>query len=56
MSSKKLIWIGMFIGSSVGGMLPALWGDDLLSLSGLVLSLLGGIAGIWGGYRIAKHL
>jgi hypothetical protein len=56
MSSKKLIWIGMFIGSTIGGMLPALWGDDLFSMWGLLFSLIGGIAGIWGGYRVAKYL
>jgi len=56
MSSKKLIWIGMFIGSTVGGMVPSMWGDDMISVSGLLLSLAGGILGIWGGYRIAKQL
>ena len=56
MSSKKLIWVGFFVGSTIGGMLPSMWGDDMLSASGFVWSLVGGIAGIWAGYRIAKSL
>jgi hypothetical protein len=55
-SSKKLIWLGFFIGSTVGGLLPSLWGDDMISISGIVLSTVGGIVGIWAGYRIAKSL
>jgi hypothetical protein len=55
-SSKKLIWLGFFVGSTVGGMLPSMWGDDLLSLSGFVLSFVGGVVGIWAGYRLAKSL
>ncbi len=56
MSSRKLIWLGFFIGSTVGGLLPTLWGDDMLSISGILLSLAGGIVGIWAGYRLAKLL
>jgi hypothetical protein len=27
----RLVWIGMIVGSAVGGYLPALWGGDLFS-------------------------
>jgi hypothetical protein len=53
---KKFIWIGMFAGSALGNMLPTLWGGDALSLSGLFFSLLGGIAGIWAGYRLGQYM
>ena len=49
--TKKFIWIGMFVGSTIGNMLPMLWGGDAISVSGVLLSLVGGIAGIWVGYR-----
>ena len=52
MSTKTLIWIGMIVGSAIGGYLPLLWGGDLLSFSSLILSTLGGIGGIWLGYRL----
>jgi hypothetical protein len=52
--TKKLIWIGMFIGSTIGNMLPLLWGGDAISVSGVLLSLVGGIVGIWAGYRLGQ--
>ena len=48
---KKLVWIGLFVGSAIGNMVPLLWGGDVISLSGVLFSLVGGIAGIWVGYR-----
>ena len=53
---KKLIWIGLFVGSTVGNMLPLLWGGDAISISGVLLSLAGGIAGIWIGYRVGRSI
>ena len=52
--SKKFIWGGLFLGSSIGGMVPAMWGGDLLSGWGIVMSLVGGLAGIWAGYRVSQ--
>jgi uncharacterized membrane protein YeaQ/YmgE (transglycosylase-associated protein family) len=54
MSKKSLIWIGMTVGSLVGGYLPALWGGDVLSFSGLILSTVGAFVGIWLGYRFGE--
>lgn len=52
MSRKKLIMIGMIVGSIVGGYAPSLFGVD-----GIVTSLLGstagGILGIWIAYRLS---
>jgi len=54
--TKKFVWIGFFLGSSLGNVLPLLWGGDAISLSGFLLSILGGIAGIWIGYRWGQSL
>ena len=54
MSSKSLIWIFMFIGSSVGGFIPTLWGAGFLSLSSVFLTAIGGIAGIWLGFKLGQ--
>jgi hypothetical protein len=51
MNAKKLIWIGMFVGSTVAGFIPSLWGAGVLSMSGFVCSGVGGLVGIWWGYR-----
>ena len=54
MRRTSLVWVGLVIGSAAGGYLPALWGGDLLSFSSLILSGVGGIAGIWLGYRFSE--
>jgi hypothetical protein len=55
MNRKALIYIGMAIGSSVGGFIPMLWGDSALSMSSLFLSAIGGIAGIYVGFKISRY-
>jgi hypothetical protein len=54
--AKKLIWLGFFVGSTVGSMVPYLWGADMLSFSSLVLSAIGGALGIWAGYKADQLL
>lgn len=51
---KTFIWIGVFVGSSIGGAIPLLWGGDMISASGVALSFVGAIAGIFVGYRIGQ--
>jgi hypothetical protein len=53
---KKFIWAGVILGSSIGGMVPLMWGDDMLSIWGIVMSLAGGLVGIWAGYRVSESL
>jgi hypothetical protein len=54
MDSKKIVWIGMTVGLSVGGLLPLLWGGSEFSFSSIILSGLGGIAGIWAGFKLSR--
>lgn len=54
MSSKSVIWIGMTIGSFIGGIIPNLWGASMFSMSSVFLTALGGIAGIWLGFRLSN--
>jgi len=57
MSRKTIIWIGMGVGSTVGSLIPALWGDAaLISFSSILLSAVGGIIGIWAGYKMSNYL
>jgi hypothetical protein len=44
-----------FIGLCVGGYLPVLaWGASDFGLQSLLFSLIGGIAGVWVGYRLSN--
>jgi hypothetical protein len=50
-----------FIGQAIvreliaaGGYLPAVWGGDLFSISSVMLSAVGGLVGIWLGYRLGE--
>lgn len=52
---KTSAWIGIVVGSSIGGMIPALWGAGLFSFSGIFFSAVGAFAGIWVAYKMT-HL
>ncbi|MBI3589080.1 MAG: hypothetical protein HY093_01545 [Candidatus Liptonbacteria bacterium] len=54
MSSKSIIWLGMIVGSTVGSFVPALWGSGVFSYSSLFFSALGGVVGIWLGFRLSR--
>jgi len=54
MNSKSLIWIFMAIGSTIGGYIPTLWGSGFFSFSSVILTAVGGILGIWLGYRLSN--
>ena len=56
MDTKKLCYIGLFVGSTIGGYVPVLWGGEILSLAGVLCTLLGGLLGIWAGYKIGQAL
>jgi uncharacterized membrane protein YeaQ/YmgE (transglycosylase-associated protein family) len=49
-----MIWIGVFIGSTVGAFIPALWGDSAMSISSIVFSTIGGLVGIWAGFKASQ--
>ena len=52
MSRKKLIILGMVVGSIVGGYVPSLFGVDGLMAS-LLCSTAGGLLGIWIMYKLS---
>ena len=56
MNTKVLVWIGIFAGSTIGGLIPTLWGAEVLSFSAILGSLIGGLLGIWVAYKISQRL
>ena len=54
--TKTFIWLGLLVGSTLGGLAPMLWSDDMLSAAGILLSMVGGIAGIFAGYKLSQSI
>jgi hypothetical protein len=54
MDRNKLIWAGLFVGSSIGGYLPSLWDAGLFSMAGVFGSAIGGFLGIYIGYKLGE--
>ncbi|MCA9352497.1 hypothetical protein KC866_03905 [Patescibacteria group bacterium] len=55
MSSKTIIWVCVAIFGTIGGFIPLLWGDSLFSFSALTFNGIGGLFGIWVGYKINQQ-
>jgi uncharacterized membrane protein YeaQ/YmgE (transglycosylase-associated protein family) len=53
-SPKTLIWIGVIIGSTIGEFVPALWGDAGFTVSSIIFSTIGGVIGIWAGWKLSQ--
>ena len=56
MSTKALVYIGMTVGSLIGGYLPVLWGNtSILSFTSVLTSGIGAVLGVWIGYTIGTR-
>lgn len=55
MSSKTLVFLGMTVGSIIGGYLPSLFGVDIFSYISIITSGIGAILGIWIGYKLSNY-
>jgi uncharacterized membrane protein YeaQ/YmgE (transglycosylase-associated protein family) len=44
---RSRIWIGILIGSTIGGLIPELWDADLISYSSVLFSGIGAFVGLW---------
>jgi hypothetical protein len=53
MSTKTATWIGMFVGSSIGGFVPYLWNGSPIAY--IFWSGMGAVAGIYCGFNFAKY-
>lgn len=54
MDSKKIVLIGMTIGSLIGGFVPMLWGAGTFSMASLIGNAFGGIVGIYLGFQVSQ--
>jgi len=51
---RSVIGFGGFVGVTVGSFVPELWGASSFSLASVVFGLVGGVAGVWLGARLAE--
>jgi hypothetical protein len=54
-SMRSVIGLCATFGAFAGGYVPALWGDNGLSLTAVVFAALGGLAGVWLGVRLQSN-
>jgi hypothetical protein len=53
MSFKSTVWIGIFIGSIIGGYIPVLFGVSIFSFWSVIGNGVGGLLGIWIAYKFS---
>ena len=49
---KRIIWILVGVGMTLGGLLPEVWGGSALGVAALALASLGGVAALWLAVRL----
>ena len=54
--SKTVIWFGVFVGSSLGGYLPTLFGAEMFSVWGILGSTAGGVVGVFAGIKLGEMM
>ena len=54
MSPKFFVFLGMTVGSIIGGYIPTLFGVGLFSFTSVLTSGLGAMVGIWIGYQLSN--
>lgn len=50
---RSIMGVSVLLGMTIGGFVPELWGAGSFSLSSIVFSALGGVAGVFAGARLA---
>lgn len=53
MQSRSFIWIGVFIGSTIGSLIPRLWGDGVFSYPSVLFGGADALVGLWIGFKMS---
>jgi hypothetical protein len=51
MSNRSLYFLGAGVGGTIGGFVPGLWHGSMFGGWAILLSTVGGLAGIWAMYK-----
>ena len=49
---RRVLWLFVAVGMTVGGLLPEVWGGSALGVASLALGTLGGVAGLWAAAKL----
>ena len=49
---RRVVWLFVVVGSTLGGLAPEAWGGSAFGLASLALGSLGGMAGVWAAFRL----
>lgn len=49
---RRVVWLFVGLGMTVGGFVPLMWGGNALGFASLVFGTLGGVAGLWAGLKL----
>lgn len=52
MNSKKIVMLGMVVGSTIGGYIPTFFGFSAFSYASVVTTAIGGAIGIYITYKL----
>lgn len=52
---KTLIYLSVFIFSTIGGYIPSLWGSGFLSFWGIAGGIVGTAVGIWVAVKVNQN-
>ena len=52
MRYTKAPWVGILLGSTIGGLVPAIWGAGVVSLGGITFSVVGAFIGLYITFKI----
>jgi len=55
-ATALIIWIGAGAGAFVGSYLPSLFGIGMFSITCVITSTIGGLIGVYFGYKISQYL
>lgn len=52
---KGLIYLGIFVGGTMGSYIPVLFGQSWFSAASVIGSAIGSFVGLWAGYKLGKN-
>jgi hypothetical protein len=53
---KRVLWMCIAVGSTLGGLIPQAWGASGFGLAAILGSAAGGVAGVWLAARLSGSL